>query len=718
MVCKLRGNVAPFMMGMVLTVATVSTITAKQYEEQNNKNKEEYLKSKKDYINKANKDIETVFNIQTDHTNSNIDTYKIRQGTYTNIFSTDSTSVSVNQVGADGNKKAIVGLNTNEFDKRANSLATNANIQTKDLSADSSYVDEENIRQKQVMKSYIMMKDLASKLYEDVANSSEKKFACNLPTGYKNAWNEDFSFNRIDDYNAQLSFNLPWDRGTSKVLDIKIPARPLALDEVIAIEKDRSSEFTALITKNGKVFAAGDNREYLIGDGSFSSYDRLVWTELANLSNIVKMEFSAEFGQGMALDASGKLFVVGENSAGQLGIGTTSDQRIWVETASDVEDFYSFYNDFTYIKKKDGTVWGAGKNVTTSGGGHSQLGQGSDATANYTTWVQIPELTGLDSITYHFYSSATSYNYYAKMKDGRVLALGYNHVGQFNTGDSNPVSVWTDTGITDVKEVQTSLRGKVVLALKNDGTLWGNGFNSGIFNNGTTVDETSWTQIVSGVSRFMLMGYGDTLYIEKTDGTIHAIGDNTNGQLGNGLVTSTDTTSFYNTGLSNIKEFYSNTYGSSVYFLTNDGEVIVAGSNSNGSIGAGAVTRQPTFLEVVTDVKEMDINIGYGSITVIKNDGTLWSTGNGPNGQLGMGDTTARLTFTQVPNVPLVSKLMGISDDSTGVRSYYFIDNDKAIWSAGYNNNGQLGVNSKVNQSVFTKTLEQSDLGGGGSSCP
>ena len=519
--------------------------------------------------------------------------------------------------------------------------------------------------------------------------------------------------------NAQLSFNLPWDRGTSKVLDIKIPARPLALDEVIAIKKDRSSEYTALLTKNGKVFAAGDNREYLIGDGSSSSYDRLVWTELTNLSNIVKLEFATEFGQGMALDASGKLFVVGENSAGQLGIGTTSDQRIWVESASDVEDFYPFYNDFTYIKKKDGTVWGAGKNVTTSGGGHSQLGQGSDATSNYSTWVQIPELTGLDSIVYHFYSSAVSYNYFAKMKDGSVKALGYNENGQFNTGNSNPVSVWTDTGMTDVKDLQISLRGTVVVALKNDGTLWGNGTNTGIFNNGTAVAETSWTQIESGVSRFMLMGYGNILYIEKTDGTIHAIGDNTNGQLGNGLVTSIDTRSFYNTGLSDIKEFYSNTYGSSVYFLTNDGRLIVAGSNSNGSIGAGSVTNQSTFLEVLTDIKEIDIGIGYGNITVIKNDGTLWSTGNNPQGQLGMGDTSPRLTFTKVPNVPLVSQLMDITHDSSGVRYYYFIDNDKAIWSAGYNNNGQLGVNSKVNQSVFTKTLEQSELGGGGgSSCP
>lgn len=715
---KINGGMSPYMLGLVAGVGIVSTLAANQAKLQNEDYQKKYIEEKKQHLNDLNDSIANSIITEEGTSSSVVSASNTKTYSYSNIFSSNGVTSLKQGTQSDGEKITTLSLESNEYKNNQLLNVSNSNALKTDYTPDVTEVfNEKSIRDIQISKSYENMKKQAYLMYDDIEDAAEKKWPCAISMTKSDAWGRDFTYTRVDDAYAQISFNLPWDNTTSKVLNLKLPELPVELDEIISIHKDRNSEYTALLTKNGKVFASGDGRNYLMGSGS--SVDKLSWVELTNLSNIVRLEFSAEFSQGMALDGAGRLFVVGQNSRGQLGLGNTSSGRVWTETASNVEEFYAFTNDFTYIKKKDGTVWGTGRNVTTSGGGYSQLGLGSDATANYLTWVQIPELTGMDKLIYHHYISATSHDYYAKMNDGRVFALGYNNVGQFNTGDSLPVSVWTDTGMTDAKEVQMSITGRVVLVLKNDGSLWGNGSNSGIFNNGTTTNETSWTEITTGVNRFLLMGYGDVLYIEKTDGSIHTIGDSANGQLGNGTTTSTDTRAFSDIGLSNVKEFYSNTYASSVYVLTNDGKIKVAGANSNGSIGAGATTKQSTFLEVLDNVKEIQVHKGYGGITALKNDGTVWVTGNNSQGQLGGGASTSYTTFTQVPELSSIDKLMEINHDGTAVKNYYVIDTDGAIWSTGNNTQGQLGIGSKVNQNTFSKSITKADLGGsGGTVCP
>jgi alpha-tubulin suppressor-like RCC1 family protein len=74
--------------------------------------------------------------------------------------------------------------------------------------------------------------------------------------------------------------------------------------------------------------------------------------------------------------------------------------------------------------------------------------------------------------------------------------------------------------------------------LKTDGTVWAWGNNSnGQLGDGTTTQSTSPVQ-VSGLSNVTAIAAGATHTVAlKTDGTVWAWGDNSNGQLGNGTTT-------------------------------------------------------------------------------------------------------------------------------------------------------------------------------------
>ncbi len=80
------------------------------------------------------------------------------------------------------------------------------------------------------------------------------------------------------------------------------------------------------------------------------------------------------------------------------------------------------------------------------------------------------------------------------------------------------------------------------VALKTDGTVWAWGNNSnGQLGDGTTTQRTKPVE-VSGLSTVIAIAAGDTHTVAlKTDGTVWAWGNNSNGQLGDGTTTQSTT---------------------------------------------------------------------------------------------------------------------------------------------------------------------------------
>jgi alpha-tubulin suppressor-like RCC1 family protein len=126
-------------------------------------------------------------------------------------------------------------------------------------------------------------------------------------------------------------------------------------------------------------------------------------------------------------------------------------------------------------------------------------------------------------------------------------------------------------------------------------------------------------------------------------------------------------------------------------YLKSDGTVLAWGNNSDGQLGDGTTAESHTPLQVkgvdgagaLSDVKA--IGAGTDHTVALKNDGTVWVWGNNSNGQFGNNSTTGSKTPVQVS---------GLSDVTAVAAGYHYtvaLKSDGTVWSWGYNNKGQLG---------------------------
>jgi alpha-tubulin suppressor-like RCC1 family protein len=182
-----------------------------------------------------------------------------------------------------------------------------------------------------------------------------------------------------------------------------------------------------------------------------------------------------------------------------------------------------------------------------------------------------------------------------------------------------------------------------VLAIQNNGTLWGWGRNcSGNLGQGNYVDyyspvqiAGSWTQITAGGKSFG--GYWNYFYPTNpfslgihTDGTLWAWGDNTYGQLGQGNLTT------YNSPVQIAGSWTQVAAGSDFWSgLQIDGSLWSCGNNTSpqywGQLGTGDNTSHSTPVNVSGGKSWIQVSAGGDSIDAfmmaIRSDHSLWVAG-------------------------------------------------------------------------------------------
>tara|TARA_Y100001960_G_scaffold330522_1_gene424759 strand:- start:206 stop:2368 length:2163 start_codon:yes stop_codon:yes gene_type:complete len=220
---KLKGFSGVYMLGAVAGVYAVSTAIAYQAKELKEQKNQEYLQQKQRYINNLANSLKYVVSTESSY-NSTIDAARLSHHYYSNAFSVNS-AVSSNSQGTNGEKVGIISLDTDKsLNKTLTDLTTKDSILKTDTSGDSVlFYDEKKIRDKQITDSYLNMKKQIVLLYDSVIQYKTYTWADSPTLTVKDVWGRDFTYNKINDQTAEISFNLPWQTSTVKKVKIELP---------------------------------------------------------------------------------------------------------------------------------------------------------------------------------------------------------------------------------------------------------------------------------------------------------------------------------------------------------------------------------------------------------------------------------------------------------------------------------------------------------------
>ena len=428
--------------------------------------------------------------------------------------------------------------------------------------------------------------------------------------------------------------------------------------------------FTLALKNDGSVWAWGRNDFGQLGDGTKTDpyAGRATPAPVGGLSAV--MAISAGIRHSLALKADGTVWAWGNNSAGQLGDGTTIDRPLPVPVLAlggEGVIVAGFGRSFA-IKKSDGSVWAWG------GNGDAELGDG--------TYIDRPTpipLSGLNTAT----AIATGlWHSVARLANGTIAAWGVNGSGQLGDGTVErrfaPAPV---IGITGVLAVAAGFAHTV--ALKADGSViaWGDN-SAGQLGNGALLFRT--TPIVVGLSdvRKISAGYTHTVAL-KSDGSVFAWGYNGFGQVGDGTNYINRSAPVAVSGLNASSGVIEIAAGEG-YTLArkSDGSVWAWGQNG-AKLGdrSNPDSKIPAQVNGLTGVDA--IAAGSNHSVALKGDGSVWAWGDA--GLLGDGTTVDRSTPAPV------SGLTGVRAIAAANGHTHALKDDGSVWAWGFNRYGQLG---------------------------
>ena len=193
-------------------------------------------------------------------------------------------------------------------------------------------------------------------------------------------------------------------------------------------------------------------------------------------------------------------------------------------------------------------------------------------------------------------------------------------------------------------------------------------------------------------------GYQQTAAI-KTDGTLWTWGYGNNLQLGTGDNQERRTPVQVFGNHTNWKQVSAGVYITAA--IKTDGTLWNWGFNGYTGLGTNDTTDRATPVTTFaggTNWKQ--VSVGVINVAAIKTDGTLWTWGYGINGQLGNNDTTNRST-------PVTTFAGGTNWKQVIAGEYHStaIKTDGTLWTWGYNNGGQLGINDTTARSTPVTTF-------------
>lgn len=288
-------------------------------------------------------------------------------------------------------------------------------------------------------------------------------------------------------------------------------------------------------TRDGIGWAWGSNNSGRLGDGTTQNRSSPVsivgvadWRALIPTTN-------GSFG---IREEDGSLWGWGRNMGGYIGDGTTIAKSSPVSVLGPLTDVVSVSSSYGTASAvlADGSLWGWGYNQ------YNTLGNGDPPGGSFLSPISIPFFSDWAEV------ASGGCHVIARRGDGTLWSWGSQDApiwmgttGSLGDGTvlsrSSPVSVLG--GFTDWKQITAN--SGVSGGLRENGTLWAWGWNNyngigyGVLGDGTTEARSSPVSVIGGFTDWAdcSFGFSGALAIRE-DGTLWGWGYNSNGEVGDG----------------------------------------------------------------------------------------------------------------------------------------------------------------------------------------
>ncbi|MGE5183494.1 MAG: RCC1 domain-containing protein [Acidobacteriota bacterium] len=362
-----------------------------------------------------------------------------------------------------------------------------------------------------------------------------------------------------------------------------------------AIDIAIGNRHTCVLRYDGTVWCAGANDEGQLGDGTVGGSDLPMRQQVRDNTTAFISDATA-IHSGVAhtcvLRAGGAVWCWGKNDDGQLGDGTSSNNRSSAVSATRASDG-SPLTGFTALTATHDTTCG----IDSGGGeqcwGDNALGQVGDGTTTTPRLRAVPVLvaaagapvTGIAQIS----GNDDSHNCY-RTTANQIFCWGRNTSGE--VGDNTVVNKLSPVHVFDAAQLVAGH--DHTCAVKADGSAWcwGSGGRGRLGDGPDQGDQLVATPVLSSIGGAPFTGVaemtaGGVSCSRMQNGDAYCWGTNQHGQTGTGIGTYVPlpVMTQYGTPLHGVAKLVAG-YATVCAFLA-DGELMCWGRNQEGQLGDG-----------------------------------------------------------------------------------------------------------------------------------